>query len=162
MKMDQQQKRVQAFPPARPLTDLKQLNTGSLNATKLQAQAQQQQQSSGGSSKQRDSMTIKVKRRMQGRERCPKTGNYVVAYDPITSRPLCHQCLFDLKKTQNQSDQNMFTALMTRDLKSRFDEQYRQYKDSLCDVAEIDHANVKDLLCGQAKLFFAQLRTNLA
>ena len=44
----------------------------------------------------------------------------------------------------NQS--HMFTALITRELKNKFDELYRGYKDGLCDVAEIDHANVREML----------------
>ena len=41
---------------------------------------------------------------------------------------------------------HMFTALMTREIKTNFDTLYKGYKDGLCDVAEINHANVKDLL----------------
>ena len=51
---------------------------------------------------------------------------------------------------------------MTRDLKSRFDGLYRQYKEGLCDVAEIDHGNVKELLSEQAKTFFETLRIKVA
>ena len=46
----------------------------------------------------------------------------------------------------NQS--HLFTALITRELKKKFDELYRGYKDGLCDVAEIDHANVREMLLG--------------
>ena len=53
----------------------------------------------------------------------------------------------------------MFTALMTRELKTKFDREYKTYKDSLCDVAEIDHENVKQLLLSQAKNFFGSMRS---
>lgn len=55
----------------------------------------------------------------------------------------------------------MFTALITRELKNRFDGLYKQYKDGLCDVAEIDHKNVKELLLDQAKTFFGNMRTKV-
>lgn len=40
----------------------------------------------------------------------------------------------------------MFTALITRDLKRKFDKEYKTYKDGLCDVAEVDPDNVKKLM----------------
>ena len=51
---------------------------------------------------------------------------------------------------------------MTRELKSKFDNLYKGYKDSLCDVAEIDHNNVKQLLVDQANTFFASVRSKVA
>ena len=50
---------------------------------------------------------------------------------------------------------------MTRDLKTRFDGLYKQYKDGLCDVSEINHKNVKELLEVQAKMFFANVRSRV-
>ena len=49
----------------------------------------------------------------------------------------------------------MFTALITKELKQKFDSLYKTYKEGLCDIAEIDHHNVKELLLEQAKEFFA-------
>jgi len=52
----------------------------------------------------------------------------------------------------------MFTALITRDLKHKFDGLYKQYKDGLDDVAEVDSKNVKEILTQQTIEFFAEIR----
>ena len=103
---------------------------------------------------------------MQGREKCEKHRAYKVAFDADTQTLMCNQCLFEqqtgkssaedvVKLEEHEFNQHhMFTALMTRDLKNKFDDQYKTYKDSLCDVSEIDHTNVKKLLLEQAQTFF--------
>ena len=72
-------------------------------------------------------------------------------------------CAQDIVKLEeHELNQNhIFTALMTRDLKTKFDSLYKTYKDGLCDVAEIDHDNVKELLLGQAKTFFSHMRSKV-
>lgn len=40
----------------------------------------------------------------------------------------------------------MFIALVTKDLKKKFDAAYLDYKDSLCEVVDIETSTVKELL----------------
>ena len=53
---------------------------------------------------------------------------------------------------------DLFTALITRDLKRKFDREYKAYKDGLCDVAEVEPDNVKELMMFQANEFFANVK----
>lgn len=90
---------------------------------------------------------------------------YKIAYDAATESLVCNQCLFEqqlaahhhnsgttdevkLESAAEYNQSHLFTALITRELKTKFDELYRNYKDGLCDVAEIDHANVREMLLG--------------
>lgn len=110
---------------------------------------------------------------MAGREKCTKHNAYKVAFDADSNSLMCNQCLFEQQLSHNKSpakadtsaqefnQHHMFTALITRELKNRFDGLYKQYKDGLCDVAEIDHKNVKELLLDQAKTFFGTMRTKV-
>ena len=94
-------------------------------------------------------------------ELCEKHKQYKVAYEPHSGQQMCNQCLFEIQavKAENAGEpQKMFTALITRDLKKKFDQQYKTYKDSLCDVAEVDPENVKKLMISQVKEFFATVR----
>ena len=77
---------------------------------------------------------------------------------------MCNQCLFELQTVKTeafQEPQRMFTALITRDLKRKFDREYKQYKDSLCDVAEVDPGNVKKLIVTQVHDFFTNVRNQV-
>jgi hypothetical protein len=97
-------------------------------------------------------------------EMCEKHKQYKVAYEPISGQQMCNQCLFEMQsvKTETvQEPQKMFTALITRDLKRKFDKEYKQYKDSLCDVAEVDPTNVKTLMVNQVTDFFANVRNQV-
>jgi hypothetical protein len=79
-------------------------------------------------------------------EICEKHKMYKVAFEPVSGQQMCNQCLFEMQRVKaevSQEPQQMFTALITRDLKRKFDGHYKQYKDSLCDVAEVDPKNVK-------------------
>jgi hypothetical protein len=53
----------------------------------------------------------------------------------------------------------LFTALITRDLKRKYDKEYQTYKDGLCDIAEVDPEHVKAHMLTQAKDFFKNIRT---
>lgn len=119
-------------------------------------------------------MTEKVKLRLQGRETCEKHNKALkIAFDAVTGTLVCNQCLFEQQLEQSHSSvevkqepaeynqSHVFTALITRELKTKFDELYRGYKEGLCDVAEIDHANVRDMLVGQARQFFASVRSRV-
>ena len=71
-----------------------------------------------------------------------------VAFDPATNTLMSNQSLFN-SSSQTREDFNqkfMFTALITKELKQKFDSLYKTYKEGLCDIAEIDHQNVKELL----------------
>ena len=160
MKIDQT-KRVQAFPPSRPLTDLKDSIKPATASAPRQAAPQTKP----------DSMTIKIKRQMAGREKCMKHKAYKVAFDDDSNTLMCNQCLFEQQMGKSSqakpealefNQHHHFTALMTRDIKTKFDGLYKGYKDGLCEVAEIDHANVKELLLEQGKTFFATMRTKVA
>ena len=123
-----------------------------------------------------ESMTEKIKRQMAGREKCEIHNAYKVAWDAELKVTTCNQCLFLKQRNASASESqgivkleehefnqhHMFTALMTRELKTKFDREYKTYKDSLCDVAEIDHENVKQLLLSQAKNFFGSMRSKVA
>lgn len=77
---------------------------------------------------------------------------------------MSNQFLFELQRVKTESTaepQPMFIALITRDLKRKFDSQYMQYKDSLCDVAEVDPKNVKALMFTQVQDFFTNVRTHV-
>lgn len=102
---------------------------------------------------------------MAGREKCTIHNAYKVAWDPETNQLVCNQCLFEKQLKSHKAgeikveehefnQQHIFTALITRDLKTKFDNLYKTYKDGLCDVAEIEHSNVKEILTEQAKTFF--------
>ena len=38
----------------------------------------------------------------------------------------------------------MFTAIITRDVKKKYDQAYKNYKENLCDTSEIEVSNVKE------------------
>lgn len=148
MKMDQQTKRVQAFPPTRPQN----LKQAALSASGPPLSTTLSGTRTATSASKGDSLTSKVRQQMAGREKCEKHRAYKVAFDADSNSLMCNQCLFEQqlaksgpsKPEQLEFNQHhMFTALMTRDLKNKFDSFYKGYKDGLCDVAEIDHDHVK-------------------
>ena len=101
-------------------------------------------------------MTSKVKKSSHAKYEKVKTSS--VAFDPSTNQLMSNQSLFNSSSQTQREDFNhkfMFTALITKELKQKFDSLYKTYKEGLCDIAEIDHHNVKELLLEQAKEFFA-------
>ena len=52
----------------------------------------------------------------------------------------------------------MFTAIITRELKKKYDQAYKGYKDNLCDTSEIEVANVKENMLNQVNEYFANVR----
>jgi len=97
-------------------------------------------------------------------EICEKHKSYKVAYEPQSGQQMCNLCLFELqavKSEETKEPQHLFTALITRDLKRKFDREYKIYKDSLCEVAEVDPDNVKSHMVSQVQEFFAAVRNQV-
>ena len=80
-----------------------------------------------------------------------------VAFDPISRTMMTQKELFERTKG-TQPHISMFTALITKDLKKKYDANYKAYKDSLCEVAEVDPGHVKEMLINSTKEFFHGVR----
>ena len=55
----------------------------------------------------------------------------------------------------------MFTAIITREVKKKYDQAYKNYKENLCDTSEIEVANVKEQMISQVTEYFKSIRSQV-
>ena len=55
----------------------------------------------------------------------------------------------------------MFTAIITRDVKKKYDQAYKNYKENLCDTSEIEVSNVKEQMLTQVSEYFSRVRSQV-
>ena len=99
-----------------------------------------------------------------------------VAWDPISQTMMNNTQLYvryremsekleteePVQQAQEQKEPNvMFTAIITRELKKKYDGAYKQYKDNLCDTSEIEVNNVREQLLSQVNEYFSNVRSQV-
>ncbi|CDW90665.1 macronuclear development protein 3 [Stylonychia lemnae] len=72
---------------------------------------------------------------------------------------MCNKCLYESSKIKNESSVSaLFTPLITKDLKRKYDQAYLQYKESRCEVAEIETEHIKEIMVNRVKDFCKELQ----
>ena len=81
----------------------------------------------------------------------------VVGFEKDTNKLVTLRDLYESAKVKSESGV-MFTPLITKQLKRRFDTAYASYKESRGDIAEIEPQYVRELLQNKCTEFFNELR----
>ena len=89
-------------------------------------------------------------------EICPITGCNYVAYDPTTEKLLCNKCIFE----QNL-DGLQFTALVTRQLKTIFDQKYDEYRKSHQRMQHLSPKHTSIAIKKRVEEFFSEFLSRL-
>ena len=91
---------------------------------------------------------------------CAQHKHPFIAYATATESLLCKLCMFQSPKTLGQI---IPTALLTKSLKTQYDNTYLQFKQSLCDVSEVSEPdNVREVLREEIRRYFIQIRREVA
>ncbi|CDW74940.1 UNKNOWN [Stylonychia lemnae] len=95
---------------------------------------------------------------------CQRHNERKVALDQLTNQQICNKCLFENQKIKLENSQNqnpLFTPLITKDIKKRYDQQLAIYKDNLQKVQFIQEDYVKQKLTSEVQNYFKELKHQL-
>ena len=91
--------------------------------------------------------------RRESDEVCNKHGNPIVAFEEKTGETLCEKCVY-----LGQVDSPIFTAVVAKQVKKRFDSEFGTFE-KLCDeLMSINQAEVRNRIQESVTLFFDSLR----
>ncbi len=75
----------------------------------------------------------------------PKNDDTCVGFEKDTNKLVTLKDLFETAKVKSESCGVLFTPLITKQLKKKFDSAYATYKESRGDIAEVEPQYVKEL-----------------
>lgn len=81
-----------------------------------------------------------------------------MGYEKDSNKLVTLKDLYEGAKVKQESSGVMFTPLITKQLKKRFDAAYTTYKDSIGDVSEVEPDCVRELLKTKCNDFFTELK----
>jgi hypothetical protein len=88
----------------------------------------------------------------------PKNDDTCVGFEKDTNKLVTLKDLFETAKVKSESSGVLFTPLITKQLKKKFDAAYANYKESRGDIAEIEPQYVKELYIQKCNEYFNELR----
>eukprot|EP00347_Sterkiella_histriomuscorum_P001966 403369982 len=98
-------------------------------------------------------------------ELCQKHNEQKVAFDRDSNQLLCNKCIFENQKIKSESSnahsQTVFTPLITKDIKKRYDQAYKVFTERATNIEDIEPEKVKKLLIQQVRNYFQELRNQL-
>lgn len=107
--------------------------------------------------KNRDSpikfQTKEEKERREDDEVCAKHGNPIVAFEDKTGETLCEKCVY-----LGEVEQPVFTAVVAKDVKKRFDVEYNTFEKLCGELMSIDQNEVKTRIQDSVSQLFDSIR----
>jgi hypothetical protein len=76
----------------------------------------------------------------------PQRDELAVGFEKDTNKLVTLKDLFETAKVKSENTSVMFTPLITKQLKKKFDAAYATYKESRGDIAEVEPVYVKEML----------------